>query len=386
MKFENRYLENKETKLKGRHITNHHIHPILDRYKNEFPISTIGKSVLGNDIYLIKIGTGKKVVLGWSQMHGNESTTTKAIFDFIKYIAFNKDEQYVSAFLNTFSFYVIPILNPDGAAVYTRKNANKIDLNRDAKQLSQPESVVLRDVFNKLKPQLCLNLHDQRSIFGFKTGKPATISFLAPAADAERTITNSRKIAMQHIVLLASKLQAYIPGCVGRYNDAFNINCVGDTFQQFGVPTILFEAGHTASDYNREKTREYLFYALLQLFDIPKANEASVDYTDYFLLPENTKNYKDLILRNVKLQNFPNPISIGIQYKEVLKGNTIKFIPEIESMGDLSNFYAHKEIDVAGSEILINNQKNIKVGDKISLINNYFDKTLEYFDKNNLEF
>ena len=379
MKFAIRYLENKETKLKGRYITNHHIIPILEQYKSEFTISTIGKSVLRNDIYLIKIGTGKKVVLGWSQMHGNESTTTKAIFDFIKYIANNKDEQEVTEFLNTFSFYVIPILNPDGAAVYTRENANKIDLNRDAKQLSQPESVVLRDVFNKVQPQLCLNLHDQRSIFGFETGKPAIISFLAPAADPEQTITVSRKIAMQQIVVLASKLQAYIPGCVGRYDDTFNINCVGDTFQQFGVPTILFEAGHTKRDYNREITRKYLFFILLQLFVLTEANGISATYKDYFLLPENIKNYKDVILRNVRLQSFPYPISIGIQYKEILKGNTVKFVPEIESIGDLSNFYAHKEIDVAGSEILINNQKNIKIGDVISSIVNKNNKSLKYF-------
>jgi murein tripeptide amidase MpaA len=37
--------------------------------------------------------------------------------------------------LDAFTFYCIPMLNPDGAA-YTRENANKVDLNRDS-QLTQ---------------------------------------------------------------------------------------------------------------------------------------------------------------------------------------------------------------------------------------------------------
>ena len=35
---------------------------------------------------------------------------------------------------------IIPILNPDGAQQYTRKNANEIDLNRDAVERVAKES------------------------------------------------------------------------------------------------------------------------------------------------------------------------------------------------------------------------------------------------------
>jgi hypothetical protein len=40
----------------------------------------------------------------------------------------------------------------------------------------------------------------------------------------------------------------YIPGQVSRFDDGFNINCIGDKFQSH-VPTILFEAGHFQDDY-----------------------------------------------------------------------------------------------------------------------------------------
>ena len=81
----------------------------------------------------------------WSQMHGNESTTTKALFDFINFLHSNTKES--SVILDHFTFCMLPMLNPDGAKLYTRENANGIDLNRDAQNLSQPESIALRKTF-----------------------------------------------------------------------------------------------------------------------------------------------------------------------------------------------------------------------------------------------
>ena len=59
-------------------------------------------------------------------------------------------------------------------------------------------------------------------------------------------------------------LQVEIPNGIGRYDDGFNLNCVGDTFQNFGVPTLLYEAGHYANDYEREEVRRLMFIALLK--------------------------------------------------------------------------------------------------------------------------
>jgi hypothetical protein len=140
-------------------------------------------------------------------MHGNETTCTKAIFDFFKFITNNelfKDE--ISHFLENNTLVIIPILNPDGAIAYTRENANGVDLNRDAIDLSQKESVVLRKVFNEFQPHLCLNLHDQRTIYGLDNGLPATISFLSPAADKNRSVSNSRIESMKIFLKIDSSL------------------------------------------------------------------------------------------------------------------------------------------------------------------------------------
>jgi hypothetical protein len=48
--------------------------------------------------------------------------------------------------------------------MYTRLNANEVDLNRDSQNLTQPESKVLREIFDLFQPHYCFNLHDQRTI------------------------------------------------------------------------------------------------------------------------------------------------------------------------------------------------------------------------------
>lgn len=384
MKIENWYSSNFETHLRGRYITMKSIYPLLDMYKKYFEISVPGTSETGQDIPLIKIGNGKKIVLGWSQMHGNETTTTKAIFDFLRFIYQNNDfKSQVEKFFNTYSFYILPILNPDGAKLYTRENVNGVDLNRDAQDLSQKESQCLRKVFDNLKPSLCLNLHDQRSIYGFKNGKPASVSFLSPAADKKRSITASRKIAMEHIVKMSDLLQRYIPGQVGRYDDSFNEACVGDTFQKAGVPTILFEAGHCDTDYHRENTRKYIFYSLLSLFDIIDTKKEEMDYERYFKIPENLKNYNDFILRNVKLGTEKGLVSIAIQYREILKNKSIVFEPFIDEIGKLRNKFGYIERNAEGAEILTNSQDNLTVGDNISEINDKNDKSMVFFQRIN---
>ncbi len=380
MKIESWYRNNFEFHLKGRYITLQSIFPLLEMYKMNYEISDPGISEMGKDIPLIKIGKGPKIVLGWSQMHGNESTTTKAVFDFLKLIS-QKDilQSEIELFLRNFTFYIFPMLNPDGAELYTRENANGVDLNRDAQNLSQKESKCLRDIFEKLNPSLCLNLHDQRSIYGLKNGKPATVSFLSPSADEDRTVTDSRKTAMQLIVKMNNTLQNYIPGQVGRYDDGFNAACVGDTFQMMGVPTILFEAGHCEEDYQREKTREYIFYSLLSLFDIIDEDSEPIQYKEYFEIPENLKNYHDFILRNVKLDDQTKIVSIAIQYTEVLKNNKIDFIPVINEIGRLENQFGHKEENANGAEILTNSQENLTVGQNISKIFDKSDNSTIYF-------
>jgi hypothetical protein len=355
------YDSNKETQLKNRYIHNDHILPLLENLKDIFEVEQIGVSVLGEPIHSIKVGTGSKKILMWSQMHGNESTTTKAIFDLCN--VFVKDSgDTIQQILKNCTILIIPILNPDGAKLYTRQNANNVDLNRDAKNLSQPESKVLRDLFDDFNPDFCFNLHGQRTIFGVgNTNNSATLSFLSPAQDAVCTITETRKKAMEIISAINELLQTQIPNQIGIYDDAYNENCVGDTFQSLNCPTILFEAGHYKDDYNREITRFYMFEAILSSVDyISKNNVAGDLFEKYLNIPENSKSFLDIIIRQVKitLNNKSMITDIGIQYVETLNEGVIEFIPKVEKIGDLSKVFSHRNI-IANKKVFSLEQNNV---------------------------
>lgn len=360
------FFKHKESHLKHRYITNNHIEPLLKNHAGKMDFEVIGQSVLNAPIYGLKIGSGGKRILMWSQMHGNESTTTKAIFDLLNTLLSN--DSSVKHILSVCALYIIPILNPDGAMAYTRINANQVDLNRDAQDLSQPESKVLRAVFETFKPHYCYNLHGQRTIFSAgNTNKPATVSFLAPAQDEACTRTPNRKVAMEIISVMNDALQSLIPGQVGVYDDAFNLNCVGDAFQSENVPTILFEAGHFHNDYARDKTREYIYISYLVSLSYISLNEVTgAHHESYLKIPENEKLFFDIIIKNVSKTHGEgeNMVDIGILYQEKLIDGKISFIPTVEKIGDLDGFFGHRIIEAHGEAVFDAYGKPLKVNNE----------------------
>jgi|Laugresbdmm110sn_2_1035109.scaffolds.fasta_scaffold01852_2 hypothetical protein len=347
LKLANQFIEHS---LNGRYITLEKIEPILLQEKYKAALKIIGKSVLDKPIYGYEIGTGSTRILIWSQMHGNESTTTKALFDLFNFFDF--DSELKTNLLNYFTFCFIPMLNPDGAESYTRENANKIDLNRDAQNLSQPESLVLRRCYDLFKPHYCYNLHDQRTIFGVgKTNKSATVSFLAPSYNEERSFNANRTKAAVLIASINKTLLEYIPNQIARFDDGFNLNCVGDTFQNLGTPTVLFEAGHFQNDYNRDETRKYLFIALLSSFvSIYENVIVNNKIDDYLNIPQNNTDLFDFVYKNVKI-NYDNSeiiTNFAAQYKEELINNNIFFNAFVVKVDNLENKFGHCELDADG--------------------------------------
>ncbi len=349
----------KEALLSGRYITNTHIEGCLKKVALSNFVKVEGSSFEGRDIYGLQLGTGPRKVLIWSQMHGNESTTTKGIFDFLNFLL--SDEEDAKNILDHITIRLLPILNPDGALRYSRFNANGIDLNRDAQDLSQPESRLIRTVYNTFRPDYCFNMHDQRTIFSAgKNKKPATLSFLTPAFNPSCDLNDSRIRSMQLIASISKEISTRIPGQIGRYDDAYNPNCLGDTFQGKGTPTLLFEAGHYTGDYQREKTRELIFHSLYKgLKSLTDTCGSEFTVEDYFGIPENKKLFFDYIIKNASaISNNPNR-DIGILYKEVLSGNKIIFKPTVEKQGVLDGFYGHVEYDCSVERDLENLKKNV---------------------------
>src|SRR5690606_13700618 len=126
-------------------------------------IQEIGKSVESRSIYKLQFGTGEKKVMLWSQMHGDEPTATMALFDLFNFIE-GRDDGYDSVrhlLKERLTLHFIPMLNPDGAERYARRNAQHIDLNRDARDGQTVEGALLRKMAKEIQPGYGFNLHDQ---------------------------------------------------------------------------------------------------------------------------------------------------------------------------------------------------------------------------------
>ncbi|WP_435414980.1 M14 family metallopeptidase [Polaribacter aestuariivivens] len=333
------YQKEKESTLHGKWITYKDFENILKKYELVFDVSQIGTSEENRPINQLKIGKGPKKILLWSQMHGNESTGTKALFDIFNCFL-NSTKQELTTILKECTLVFIPMLNPDGAQSYTRVNANDIDLNRDAVDREAKESKLLRKILEDFDPEFCFNLHDQRTIFNVEgTNNPATISFLAPSEEKTRALTTGRKTTMNVIVAMNKMLQNIIPSFIGRYTDEFYPTATGDNFQKLGYNTILIESGHYPNDYQREESRKFTFFSILQgVYHIATASNFT-DYEDYFSIPNNDKIFFDVIHR------FPNSKNdVAYQYKdEIINNKLVSKLIKIEE-DSLKGKIGHNEI------------------------------------------
>lgn len=333
------YRDQKETALSGKWIHYAHISPLLEKLSHSLNVACIGSSENNVDIHSVKFGSGSKKILIWTQMHGNESTGTKALFDFFNCVC-NAKEAVFKTILKECTILCIPMLNPDGSLNYTRVNQNGIDLNRDAVDQKAKESKLLRSVLEEFNPKFCFNMHDQRTIFGVEgTENPATISFLAPSEEKTRKLTKGRIETMNVIVSMNFLLQKIIPNHIGRYTDEFYPTATGDNFQKLGYNTILIEAGHYPDDYEREEARKFNFFALVQgVYHIATTTDFT-DYKPYFTIPNNQKNFFDVIKNHENLNKGEGYLFVD----KVVKGEFTSEL-ELEKEGDLSNYIAHSII------------------------------------------
>ena len=376
--FYNSYETYRQEGLEKRRFRQQDILPLVEALKGypDFRVVKAGESVEGREIPLVKVGRGKTSVLLWSQMHGDEPTATMALMDIFNF--FKAEGQPLEAvrqlLLEELSLYFIPMLNPDGAERYQRRNALDIDLNRDALRLVSPEAQLLKRVRDSLQADWGFNLHDQdiRYTAG-KSNKPATISLLAPPYDEAKSLNAVRSKAVQLIVGLNNTLQAYIPGQVGKWSDDFEPRAFGDNIQKWGSSTILIESGGYPGDPEKQYIRKLNFVAIMEaLQTIATKAYAGNELEPYKAIPENEKNLFDLIIRQVQLERNGQKyvVDIGINRKEVTLEGTQDFYykSSIEELGDMSIFSGYEELDADGL-LAVGGQLYPKVFDKVEALN-----------------
>ena len=207
-------------------------------------VEEVGRSGGGREIYQAEFGRGPLKIFMWSQMHGDEPTATSALIDMLAYFQTHRDVDWVKSIEQAVTIRAVPMLNPDGADMYKRRNLQNIDINRDALDLKTPEAQLLKKLRDNWNPAIGFNLHNQQELTTVaRTPKQAAISFLVVFGDAEKTTNYGQERNQRIASAMVSALQGFIPGHIGRYDDEWTPTAFGDNFSAWGTPTILIETG-----------------------------------------------------------------------------------------------------------------------------------------------
>jgi len=359
MEISQHQLKQKYDRLKQSGMDSLFIHPkdiyalveeLMSGYSDsESPIeiNQVGSSFMQKPIYKMALGSGSINIFLWSQMHGDESTATASLFDLINYTLSPENKNWFDSWQDKITLHIVPMLNPDGAELEQRVNAQDIDINRDAKVLQTPEGRLLLSLAEEIKPQFGFNLHSQNRFYTVgNTNKSAVISLLAPAYNDVNETNDSRKKAKQLISVINHAIQQQYPNHVGRYDDTYSYRSFGDLFSAKGISTILIESGYYKGDRTRQIPRWLTFLSIVE--SINAINEQS--YTkesldNYDAIPFNNEDgLVDLLLTNVSI-NEEYQVDISINFDDFFKNGMI------DSIGDLSTISGMQSFDMQSYEM-----------------------------------
>ena len=318
-----------------------------------FKVEEIGRSVEDRPLRHVSWGDGSKGVFLWSQMHGDESTASMALADLFRFLGDHPDHPVVQRLRAGTSLHFMPIVNPDGAARFQRRNAQGVDINRDARALVTPEGRALHGLRERLKPDFGFNLHDQD--VGTRVGdtdRGTAIALLAPAYNEAREVNDIRGRAIEVSVAIRAILEPYISGHIATWDDTFNPRAFGDLTSQSGVSTILIESGGIEGDLQKQKLRKLNFLALVGALDaIATGSHAGLSRTPYEELPENGRTWDDLRISGGTLAIPGQPLAkvdVMVEFeRKLLERNG-----RITDIGDMGDMPARRTIDASGLYII----------------------------------
>lgn len=323
-----------------------------------FIFERIGASVEGRSINMITTGSGPFRVLLWSQMHGDEPTATAALFDVFDYFQRHRDDPVVQRIRSALTLYVVPMLNPDGAERFQRRNAQGLDINRDALSLQTPEGQLLKSVRDRFNPKVGFNLHNQG--WGTSVGdppKPASISLLSVAYDQARSENAGRKLTKKLCAVIRDSIEPFASGQIGRYDDEFEVRAFGDNVTLWGTPVVLIETGPFPAAEPDPALVRLNFIAMVSALDaLATGNVDKADPKRYETLPINETRGLFILVKQATILSgtgvpaFTADIGISASRRvHMVEGRRqIQMQASIADLGDLRTYGALRTIDGAG--------------------------------------
>lgn len=347
------YENFKERSLSDRFFKHKNVQALVAQLPTQFSVKPAGSSAEGRNINLVTWGNGPIRILSWSQMHGDEPTGTMAIFDLFNYLSAYAATPEVEGLAETCTLYFIPMVNPDGAERFIRRNSQQIDINRDFLSQRSPEAKILGSLRDQLQPHFGFNLHDQTTLWSVDgTNEPATISYLAPAFNTACDLNAVRENAMLIIADMFETVDRVLPHCIGLFDETYEPRAFGDNFQMAGTSTVLIEAGGMEGDPEKQSIRQYFFLSLFSGYiAIASGSYQAQKIDNYYSIPANGKKLYHLMIHNVLVNGVQ--CSIGLNYEEQ-SSSEIPMLRKkwmVHDLGDLSGFDGYEVMASANLRI-----------------------------------
>lgn len=320
------------------------------------PAVLIGNSHQGREVKLLRFGKGKTKVLIWSQMHGNESTGLKSMLSLIQ----DWVNQSNTSILERLTIVYIPQLNPDGAVLWERRNAQGIDINRDLRSLDTPEARIFQKVLNDEKPDYCLNLHDQRTIFSAgKSGPGSALALCVPTVSedlkATANITSNRRKVRSLVLQLYNSCKMEENKDWSYFDETYYPTAIGEYAQESGAATLLVESGVRGLDLSRNSSvelttsfiRGYLELIAKETVSESVELDASYDNPEKWNMPQNVNRLADIVIRRAQFScdgdNWVTDVSIIL--KDTVRDGMTVFEPQWHQLGDLRSWRGRVELE-----------------------------------------
>lgn len=317
------------------------------------PVTEVGRSNENREIYNIEWGKGKLKIFMWSQMHGDEPTATSSLMDMLFFLQKNKSVKWVADLEKIVTIRAVPMLNPDGQERFQRRNAQSIDINRDARDLATPEGRLLKKLRDDWKPEIGFNLHNQNPLTTVgRSRNQAAISLLAVSGNSESKFSPEGERNKRLCTAMIRALENFIPGHIARYEDDYMPTAFGDRMSEWGTATILVETGALHGKDEMFLIKMNFIAYLTALHALATGSEKTSDAAVYDKLTFNGSgalfNYifrdANIIDRSVaKPAPFKADIAILAQRRRA--GEDWPHV--VQELGDLNNYYGLEEIDVS---------------------------------------
>jgi len=122
----------------------------------------LGASESGYPIFVVRAGSGGDCLMSFGRIHGNEQNTTPGIMSTLDYLT--REEP---GLLDGISYVAVPCLNPDGARLNTRRNAKRVNINRDfgvygsrGTGFASSEARAARRIMEEFRPLYVMDHHN----------------------------------------------------------------------------------------------------------------------------------------------------------------------------------------------------------------------------------